>query len=174
MRPVTKVETLLITYEGRTVRARKLTVQSEIPMAIDAAWANVKTPALLQFIARGMITFKSINGPFPKQWELGKTYAVKMRIFGCIPFGGVHYLSIENIDNTDFKISTKEWDNRAKVWNHDVIMRDLGNGSIYYEDTITIYGGMMTGLITSFAKKFYRYRQTRWQIVAGKKLKFTN
>ena len=174
MNPVTKVETLFITYEGRTVRARKLTVQSEIPIAIDAAWANVKTPALLQFVAKGMITFKSINGSFPKQWEAGKTYGVKMRIFGLIPFGSIHYLSIMKIHDANFKIQTKEWDNGAKVWNHDVIMRDLGNGSIYYEDTITIYGGMMTGLITTFAKKFYRYRQNRWQIVAEKKLTFAD
>jgi hypothetical protein len=53
-------------------------------------------------------------------------------------------------------------------------MRDLGNGSIYYEDTITIYGGMMTGLITAFAKKFYIHRQKRWQILARKKLTFAD
>jgi hypothetical protein len=51
-------------------------------------------------------------------------------------------------------------------------MRDLGNGRIYYEDAITIYGGIMTGFITSFAKKFYKHRQKRWQIVASNNLTF--
>jgi hypothetical protein len=53
-------------------------------------------------------------------------------------------------------------------------MRDLGNGTIYYEDAITIYGGMLTGFITSFAKKFYIHRQKRWQIVAESRLEFGN
>ena len=49
-------------------------------------------------------------------------------------------------------------------------MKDLGNGKIYYEDSITIYGGVMTGFITTFAKRFYIYKQKRWQIVAKEKL----
>jgi hypothetical protein len=172
LKPVAKVESVIIDYNGSKVKAKKLTVHSEIPMGIDNAWDNVKTPALLQFVAKGMIKFISLDGHFPKQWEVGKTYGVKMRVFGFIPFGGIHYLFIEKIDDTNFKISTKEWDKGAKVWNHDVAISDSGNGRIYYEDAITIYGGMMTGFITSFAKKFYKHRQKRWQIVAEKNLKF--
>jgi hypothetical protein len=172
LKPVAKVETVNIDYNGRKVKARKLTVYTEIPIGIGTAWDNVKTPALLQFVAKGMIKFKYVDGPFPKQWEVGKTYSVKMRVFGFIPFGGIHYLSIEKIDDANFKISTKEWDKGAKVWNHDIMMRDLGGGKIYYEDSITIYGGMMTGFLTSFAKKFYKHRQKRWQIVAENKLEF--
>jgi len=170
--PSASVESVLIDYNGKKAKAKKLTVRSEIPMEIKNAWENIKTPALLEFVAKGMITFKPVNGNFPKQWEVGKTYGAKMQIFGFIPFGGVHYLSIKKIDNENYMISTNEWDKGAKVWNHDVVMIDLGNDSIYYEDAITIYGGMMTGFITSFAKYFYKHRQKRWQIVAYNKLKF--
>jgi hypothetical protein len=170
--PTARLEPVFIDYNGKKVKAKKLIVHSEIPMEIEDAWENVKTPALLEFVAKGMIKFKSVNGDFPKQWEVGKTYGAKMRVFGFIPFGGVHYLSIKKIDTENYTISTKEWDKGAKVWNHDVVMRDLGNGRIYYEDSITIYGGMMTGFITSFAKRFYKHRQKRWQIVAQQNLKF--
>jgi len=172
LKPVAKVETVNIDYNGRKVKARKLTVYTEIPIRIDTAWDNVKTPALLQFVAKGMIKFKYVDGPFPKQWEIGKTYGIKIYIFGFIPFGGIHYLSIEKMDDANFQISTKEWDKGAKVWNHDIMMRDLGGGKIYYEDSITIYGGMMTGFLTYFAKKIYKHRQKRWQIVAENKLEF--
>jgi hypothetical protein len=172
LKPVAKVESVIIDYNDSKVKAKKLIVHSEIPMEIENAWENVKTPALLEFVAKGMIKFKSVNGDFPKQWEVGKTYGAKMRVFGFIPFGGVHYLSINKIENENYTISTNEWDKDAKVWNHDVVMRDLGNGRIYYEDAITIYGGMMTGFITSFAKRFYKHRQKRWQIVAQENLKF--
>ena len=172
MKPVVHIESVVIDYNNRKVKAKKLTVHSEIPMAIDSAWANVRTPALLEFVAKGMITFKSVGGSFPNQWEVGKTYGVRMRIFGFIPFGGVHYLFIEKIDEANFKIVTREWDIAAKVWNHSILLRDLGNGRIHYEDTIIIYGGIMTGFITLFARQFYKHRQTRWQIVAEKNFSF--
>ncbi len=171
-KPKSKIERVVIEYKGKKVKARQLTVSSKIPMDLDSAWANVKTPSLLQFVAKGMIRFKAVESEFPKQWEVGQTYGAKMRVFGFIPFGGTHYLVIEKIDDNNNTISTKEWDNGAKVWNHDVTMYDLGNGIIYYEDSITIYGGVMTGFITSFAKRFYIHRQRRWQIVAKEKLNF--
>ena len=166
------VEPVIINYNGIKVKAKKLTVHSEIPMRMDIAWNNVKTPALLEFVAKGMLKFKSVDGPLPKQLEVGKTYGIKTRVFGLIPFGGIHYLFIEKIDDNNFVLSTREWDSGAKVWNHTITMRDLGNGTIYYEDAITIYAGIMTRFITSFAKKFYQYRQKRWQIVAENKLVF--
>lgn len=172
MKPVAKVESVIIEYNGRKVKAKILTVHSEIPMGIDTAWENVKSPALLLFVAKGMMKFKSVDEPLPKQWEVGKTYGVKTHVFGLIPFGGIHYLFIEIINDTYYMLSTKEWDSGAKVWNHNILMRDLSDNKIYYEDSITIYGGIMTGLITSFAKQFYKHRQKRWQIVAQNKIKF--
>ena len=174
MNPLTKVEPVIIEYNGSRVNAKKLTIHSEIPMGIDAAWDNVKTPALLEFVAKGMIKFKSVKGDFPKQWQVGQTYGFKTLVFGIIPFGGIHYLYLDKIDNSNYMLSTKEWDNGAKVWNHDITIRELGDCKIYYEDSITIYGGILTGFITSFAKKFYKHRQKRWQVVAANKLEFFN
>lgn len=171
-KPKSKTEKIVIEYKDKSVKARQLTVSSEIPMDLDSAWANVKTPELLKFVAKGMVRFKATENELPKQWEVGQTYGAKIRVFGFIPFGGTHYLYIEKIDDRNYMISSKEWNKRTKVWNHDVIMKDLGNGIIYYEDSITIYGGIMTGFITSFAKRFYMHRQKRWQIVAKEKLNF--
>ena len=103
--PIASVETEVIDYNGSKVKAKKLTVYSEIPIEINTAWNNVKTPALLQFVANGMMKFKSLDGPFPKQWEVGQTYGFKTRVFGIIPFGGIHYLFLEKIRlnfNTNF------------------------------------------------------------------------
>lgn len=171
-KPKAKVEPITIEYKGKKVKAKKLTVSTEIPMNIDSAWNKVKSTALLEFVAKGMIRFKPVGEGFPKQWEVGETYGVKMWVFGFIPFGGTHYLFIEKIDDHNHTIATKEWDKGAKVWNHNVIIKDLGNGSIYYEDSITIYGGFMTSIITSFAKQFYKHRQKRWQILAEENLSF--
>lgn len=173
-KPAFRIEPVTISYKEKQVKAKKLTVSSEIPMPIDSAWANVKTPALLQFVAKGMISFKPTNGNLPEKWEIDQVYGVKMRIFGFLPFGGTHYLFIEKIDDANYEIATREWDNHAKVWMHQVKMRDIGDGKIFYEDAIVIYGGIMTGFITKFARRFYQHRQKRWQIVAGENLKFFN
>jgi hypothetical protein len=172
LKPVTKVDSVIIDYNDSKVKAKKLTVHSEISIGIDTAWENVKTPALLKFVAKGMIKFKFVDGDFPRQWEVGQTYGFKTLVFGIIPFGGIHYLLVDKIDNSNYTLSTKEWDNGAKVWNHLITIRKLGDDKIYYEDSITIYGGMMTGFITSFAKRFYEHRQKRWQIVAKENLNF--
>lgn len=173
VKPDAKVEREQIEYKGKFVKAKRLTVSSEIPMHIDSAWANVKTPALLAFVAKGMIRFKPADDALPGQWEVGQTYGVKMRLFGFMPFGGTHHLFIESIDDENYIISTNEWDRRAKIWNHSIVMKESSPGKIYYEDSIVIYGGMMTGIITSFAKRFYKHRQKRWQIVAKESLTFT-
>ena len=172
LKPVTKVESVIIDYNDIKVKANKLTVHSEIPMGIERAWDNVKTPALLKFVAKGMIKFKFVDGDFPRQWEVGQTYGFKTLVFGIIPFGGIHYLFVDKIDDGNYMLSTKEWDSGAKVWNHTITMKELGEDKIYYEDSITIYGGILTGFITSFAKRFYKYRQQRWQLVASNNLKF--
>ena len=169
---VAKVEPIIIDYNGSKVKAKKLTVHSEISIGIDTAWENVKSPALLEFVAKGMINFKSVNGSFPKQWKVAQTYGFKSRVFGIIPFGGIHYLFVEKIDDINYMLSTKEWDSGVKVWNHLITIRKLDDGKIYYEDSITIYAGIMTGFITTFAKRFYKHRQKRWQIVAKENLNF--
>lgn len=166
------VEKVKILYKGDSVNARVLSVSSIIPINLDTAWNNIQSPALLQFVAKGMIKFKSVDNPFPEKWKQGETYKAKMRVYGFFPFGGTHYLTIDTIDSKNFYISTKEWDSGAKVWNHEVFMKDLGDGTILYEDRIVIYGGFMTGFITWFAKRFYKHRQGRWQIVANEKILF--
>ncbi len=172
-RPAAKIERIQTTYNGKTVNARRLTVRSVVPMPVEQVWANVQTPALLQYVSKGMIRFKPSDGAFPAKWEEGKTYGAKMRIWGVLPFGGTHFLLVDHIDQGNYQISTLEWDRQAKIWNHQIKLRDLGNGTTDYEDTIVIYGGLLTGLITRFAKWFYIHRQKRWQKVAADKTDFS-
>ena len=168
-KPEARVEKVNITYNDKTVKARRLTMSSQMPMDLEKAWQLIKTPRLLQFVAKGMISFKPVGDSLPAAWQAGETYAVKMRLWGFLPFGGKHYLYIDSIDNETFVITTREWDKAAKVWNHKITLQQLDNGLIHYEDEIILYGGWMTGIITAFARRFYKHRQRRWQLVAEEK-----
>ena len=111
-------------------------------------------------------------------WEYENLYIIYMYLTMVlsrnvsIPFGGIHYLFVAQLDDKNYILSTKEWDNGAKIWNHTISLSDLGDGKINYEDSIIIYAGMMTGFVASFAKLFYKHRQKRWQIVAVNNLNF--
>jgi len=160
------IEKIKIHYKDRAVTAHKLTVSSQIPIPIDVAWEKVQTIALLEFVAKGKIRFKPVDGTFPAIWKQGRAVKTMTYLYGIIPFGGVHTLIIEKIDNENKVIQSREWDGCAKVWNHRISMKKLDNSSIHYEDEIIIYGGWLTGIISFWATSFYKHRQQRWQLVA--------
>lgn len=160
------IEKIKIDYKGREVTAHKLTVSSQIPVNINTAWEKVQTSALLEFVAKGKLRFKPLDDKFPEIWKQGSPVKTMMYLYGVIPFGGVHTLIIEKIDHKNKVIQSKEWDDSAKVWNHRISMKKLGDSSIHYEDEIIIYGGLLTGIISLWARSFYKHRQKRWQLVA--------
>ena len=135
-------------------------------MNINTAWEKVQTVALLEFVAKGKLRFKPLDNKFPEIWKQGSVAKTMMYLYGVIPFGGVHTLIIEKIDHENKVIQSKEWDDSAKVWNHRISMKKLSDFSIHYEDEIIIYGGLLTGIISIWAKLFYKHRQKRWQLIA--------
>jgi hypothetical protein len=164
-----KIEKVKIDYQGKQVTASKLTVSSEIQIDIDKAWRKVKTSALLNFVTQGKVKFKPSGGQFPEIWKEGETVSTKMFVYGFVPFGGLHSLYFEKIDKASKTLQTKEWDDSAKVWNHKITLAKLTDTTIMYEDEIIIYGGVLTGFITWWAKSFYKHRQKRWKLVATQK-----
>lgn len=138
-KPTVKIEKIVVEYKGKKVNAKKLIVISEIPMDIDNACAEVKTSQLLQFVAKGKVKFKPTGGHFPETWKQGDTVTTKMLVYGIVPFGGLHSLSFELIDNTNYILQTREWDSVAKIWNHKISWKKLNENTIIYEDEVIIY-----------------------------------
>ena len=152
-----KIEKVKIDYQGKQVTASKLTVSSEIQIDIDTAWRKVQTSELLNFVTQGKVKFKPSGGQFPEIWKEGETVSTKMFVYGFVPFGGLHSLYFEKIDKASKTLQTKEWDDSAKVWNHKITLAKLTDTTIMYEDEIIIYGGVLTGFITWWAKSFYKH-----------------
>jgi len=163
---MTRTETIQISYKGKQVTARKINISSEIPMDISTAWSKVQTSALLNFVVKGKVRFKPAGGQFPEIWKEGDTVSTTMLVYGFIPFGGLHSLYFEKIDQENKILQTREWDDAAKVWDHKISIIKLSDKTIMYEDEIVIYGGLLTNFITLWAQSFYMHRQKRWLLVA--------
>lgn len=149
-----KIEEVKIIYQNNPVTAKKLTVSSEIPIDLETAWEKVKTSALLEFVAKGMVIFRPQNGLFPTIWKEGDIVKTRSLLFGFIPFGGIHTLYFEKIDNENKILQTQEYDDVAKVWNHTIIMKEIDTDIILYIDEIIIYGGFLTFFYNFMGKIF--------------------
>jgi hypothetical protein len=162
----TKVEDVKIYHKRKEVTAKKLTVVSTLPIDIRAAWAKVATSELLEYITKGKVKFKPVNGKFPPIWKDGMTVSTRMLLYGFIPFGGVRTIYFEKIDSERHIAQTKEKDTMAKIWNHKIAMTKIDDGLTEYMDEIIIYGGILTSIIVLWAKSFCQYRQKRWLKIA--------
>ncbi|MDO4702463.1 hypothetical protein [Tannerella sp.] len=157
------MEKIHISYNGKQVTAYRLRIASHIGMDVERAWELLKTSALLKFITKGKVTFKPIGGKFPELWTQGSTVKTKMLLYGWLPFGGVHTLYFERIDEQQKVLATQESDAVCKVWNHSIFIEKAENNSIRYTDEIIIYAGIFSKIVALWAKQFYIYRQKRWK-----------
>lgn len=170
-----KLVNTTLQYNRHSVAGKTLTISSKLPMTIDDAWERVQRSDLLEYVTKGLIKFLPVEKKFPEYWEEGMEVKARMLFFGIIPIGGVHVLNFVKIDSKRYELITNEYDDAAKIWNHRISLTDLkGSKDILYKDEVVIYGGIMTPIITWWAKLFYQYRQKRWLKIALKKEKRTH
>ena len=162
------IENHKIEYKGKSVNGKRLTVSSELNIDIHKAWNEVQKSSLLEFVCKGKVRFKPVDSEFPKLWKKDMIIRVKMLVYGYIPFGGIHTLKFITIDPENFTVLTNEKNSIVKIWNHGISMEQIDENRIKYTDEIELYAGILTNFIMKWAESFYKYRQKRWIIIAGK------
>jgi hypothetical protein len=167
----TSLARVTVKYKNKSRTARKLTVQSCIPLPADTIWELVQRPSLLQFVARGKATFQAEGAGFPEFWKKGQLVRARIRFYGLLPMPGWHSLAIDEINPDKLEISTREYDPLVKVWNHRIFLQSQNAENTTYADEIVIYAGPFTGLVACWARSFYRHRQRRWQKMADPALR---
>ena len=160
------ISEIRLNYKGKSDYGKRLVVKSELPISLKDAWTEVQKSSLLEFVAKGMITFKPLGGKFLDTWEEKMKVKTKMLLWGFIPFGGMHLLEFAKIDEENKVLLTHESDQFAKIWNHKISMEELPLNKVAYRDEVEIYGGALTNIITYWAQFFYRHRHKRWRLVA--------
>jgi hypothetical protein len=102
------IEKTKIVYKNKEVVAHKLIVRSKISINLDTVWSKVQTSELFEFITKGKVKFFPTGGKFPEKFIEGQTIGTKMVVYGFIPFGGLHTLYMEKIDQVNCKQHNSE------------------------------------------------------------------
>lgn len=134
----------------------------------EQLWDEVSRPASLRFIAAPLLHFEPlVAGELDGQWVVGKTYALRLSLFGFLP-AGEHCITLVSIDRGANLIESKESGTLSPVWNHTIRFHSLGDSRLHYTDEIEIQARLLTGVIWAFAHLFYRHRQRRWKVLLRK------
>lgn len=136
----------------------------------EQLWDEIRRPASLRFVSAPLLHFEPlIPGELDSDWVVGKTYALRLSLFGFLPAGG-HRITLVSINRDANLIESRESGTLSPVWNHTIRFHALGDGKLHYSDEIEIQAGLLTGFIWVFAHLFYRHRQRRWKkLLQGKK-----
>ena len=133
-------------------------------------WDEISRPASLRFVSAPFLHFEPlVAGDLDSEWVVGKTYPLRLSLFGFLP-AGKHHITLTNIDREANLIESEESGALAPVWNHTIQFHPIGDGRLHYTDEIEIQAGLLTGFIGAFAHLFYRHRQRRWKMLLCRKM----
>lgn len=135
----------------------------------EQLWDEISRPASLRFVAAPLLYFEPlVAGDLDTEWVVGKTYALRLYLFGLVPLRG-HRITLVSIDRAANRIESKECGALSPVWNHTIRFQPFGDGRLHYTDEIEIQAGLLTGVVWAFAHVFYRHRQRRWRTLLRSK-----
>ena len=112
----------------------------------------------LQYIAAPYATFTPVSKTSDFRWEAGDSSDYRFKLFGIIPFG-IHTIRIERFDQDG--IQSREHNRHVPVWDHLIILKDLGDRT-EYTDEVVIRAGWKTVFVWLWARAFYAHRQGKW------------
>jgi hypothetical protein len=155
-------ERIRIDYNGKEVKAYEVAVKSKFAHSLDKFFEQEMNPANTLIITKPMAYIRMLNGLDHESWQEGFTYQLKIKTYGFIPTGGIHYIYLEEVNEEKTFIQTREHNNMAKVWDHRLSFEAVGEDSTTYEDRIVIYAGGMSWIFAKYLLVFYKMRHRKW------------
>lgn len=140
----------------------KVSVTSKIALPAAKTWELVQRSDTLEFVTKGLIGFRPLNGSFPKTWNIGVTENVQILLFGSIP-AWEHAISFTDKQADKMQLDTEEAGGAVTRWDHTMTVKALSDNTSSYTDAIEIEAGLLTIPVWLYAQGFYRYRHWRWK-----------
>jgi len=160
------MEKVLLKYNNEKVKKGiKIIISSTLYNSAEKIWNKLLNIETLIEICKPMATFKSKLNEKEMKWEINKGYIFKLFIYGFIPFGD-HKIILKKLDKENKIILSNEYNKIVKIWNHLIIMENLGENEIKYTDEVEIYAGIFTLFTAIWAKLFYKHRQKKWKRIS--------
>ena len=131
---------------------------SIFPAPKEEVCLRLQSLETLQYIAAPYATFTPVEKNAGFSWKEGSISSYYFKLFGFFPFG-IHTIRIEKFDQNG--IQSREYNKHVPVWDHLIILKDLGDQT-EYTDEVEIHAGWKTFFIWLWAKAFYAHRQRKW------------
>jgi len=131
---------------------------SVFPAPRDEVLSRLRRLETLQNIAAPYAAFTPVSEAADFRWETGAVSEYQFKLFGIIPFG-IHTIRIERFDRDG--IQSREHNRHVPVWDHLIILKDLGDQT-EYTDEVVIRAGRKTVFVWLWARAFYVHRQRKW------------
>ena len=160
------MEKILLKYNnGKIKKGIKIIISSTLNNSAEKIWTKLLNIETLVEICKPMATFKSKLNDKEMKWEINKEYIFKLFIYGFLPFGD-HKIILKKLDKENKIILSNEYNKIVKIWNHLIIMENIGENEIKYTDEVEIYAGILTLFTAIWAKLFYKHRQKKWKRIS--------
>lgn len=151
-----------VNYKNKKRNARIVSVRSEFNHRREFFFEQEMKIANTLIITRPMAKIRLLNGQEHETWQEGFTYQMRILSYGFLPFGGVHEIYIEEINDEETFVQTREKNKIVKIWDHRLRFQSEESDVTSYEDKVTIYAGWMTPIFASYLKSFYKMRHRKW------------
>ena len=145
----------------------RVCLSTKLPIAADAAFLVLRTPALLNHVAAPLLRFVPIEPrAFPPIWQEGAC-RVRVLLGGILPLGqqSIDISQQRSLDGS-FRMRDNGSGDLARRWDHWITITPDGEDGCTYVDDVAIEAGLLTPVVWSFARIFYAHRQRRWRKLA--------
>jgi ligand-binding SRPBCC domain-containing protein len=132
---------------------RTITVSARYAVTAPVLWAHVVRYDSLQNMMSGVLV--RVRCPEGEE-RPGHDVTLVFRLFDFIPVGRWRFKVLAR-DDEERRLLSEEGGTGVRYWRHEIKIEDEGEGA-RLTDTITIDAGVMTSLVTAFARRDYRRR----------------
>jgi hypothetical protein len=143
------------------MKTKKIVKSSLFPANKEEIFLKLQKIETLQYIAKPFARFIPLDDNQSIKWKEGAKLSFRLYIFGFIPFG-THKIDVISFDK-DSGISTLENNKHIPIWNHQIYLEPVDEGTTRYSDEVEIGASWKTPFVALWAKAFYTHRQRKWK-----------
>jgi len=143
------------------MKTKTIRISSIFPATSEEIWQKTTRLETLRYIAAPYAFFSPLDSDSELIWSEGKTTQFHLKVFGIFPLG-IHTIKIIAFNKENHRILSNEKNRSVPIWNHTIILKDIGNKTTHYEDIVEIGAGWKTNIVSAWSKMFYRHRQKKW------------